>query len=803
MIILMATTAGVSIRGLQAIQHQLETIVDENEAKVELVAELRKTNRNKLIALQQALLVDDVDTTNNLLAFHSEQQQIYEKSYQTLYSLAQTTAEQDILSEILDISQQANRMHGTVKHLATGMDKITAQELHWKSVVPAQNDVQYSLDRLIGFYKLQIEAATTTTNNRLLQVKHSVFSLAGLVTLLCLLIAYRVFLTIHRSEQHALQNQQNLESMVKSRTTELAEEVRIRRLAERKSHNEHKRLAATLASISDSVITVNSSAEIDYVNHSAEILLGKCNREIRGSSFSALLQLKSDKTGHLISFDELTNNNNFGTHLQLQSDNELVDVHCSITEIYDDNPRLARFVVVLRDISESKALSRQLEHEATHDSLTGLINRREFERRIEQALNKCNEYDIQQTFCFIDLDRFKQVNDSCGHAAGDALLQEISKRVSNSLSSDDTLARIGGDEFGVILNNCDAETGISRAENIKTIVQSYQLNHNNKMIGVGASIGVVEINSTIPNMEELLRMADTACYLAKENGRDCVSLYKPENQEIQKYRSELDWSAKIKNALDTRGFKFHCQPIQGVSSEHAESTHYEVLLRMIGQEGELVYPGTFLPAAERHGLMVDIDRYVIQHTFEWLASNPQHSASGRFSINLHSDSISDQSFLSFVIDVIESTEICMSSIIFEITEAAAVNNLDNALVFMTALSELGCEFALDDFGKGFSSLTSLKDLPVDYLKIDGGFIKDLLDNQTDEATVKAIIELARALEKQTVAEFVESTEIRDKLTTLGVDYVQGFGIARPAAIGTLFGQEENQSAINASLDKAA
>ena len=797
-IVLMGAVTAKSLSGMRAIHQEFDLTIQTYNEKLQLTTVLLEGYRESLLSIQSMLLIEDVSQIDELDRRYSVHSRTTNSAWENLHVLTRNSSELERLERIRISSQTSDSLYRQIKTLASAADFDTAKKVLAVELVPVQNQLQSELNDIADKYEELAKVANRAAYKKLSNIKQNLIILTALVSLLCLLVAYRIFLIVKRDEQQFITQQQNLEATVSSRTLELAGETLERKSAEQKVRRQQKRLATTLASIGDGVISTDIEGLVEYVNPAAELLLGKDLADLVGTPVAEVLILKDHSSSQNLILENLREREStLSESLLVTNSATPVAVQLSITEIKDESSNEAGSVIVLRDVSETRALTRELEFEATHDSLTGLVNRREFEKRVRTALETAEDYPNVHTFCFIDLDRFKIINDTCGHAAGDRLLQELSSRISKSLRPEDTIARIGGDEFGILLDNTDVKAGVIKAEKIKAAVQEYRLSYEDKFFSVGASIGVVEINSSVPSVKELLKMADTACYMAKENGRNCVSLYQPGNTDLQQQRNEIDWANKIRVALQNHGFQLHCQPIQGVSTAHSESTHYEILIRMLDDNNELVYPGSFLPAAERHGLMAEIDRYVIQHAFHWLADNPVLSDTHRFSINLTGDSLSDPGFLAFVVETIDTTRVSLNSVIFEITESVAVNNLENAVEFMETLSELGCEFALDDFGKGFSSLTSLKNLPVDYLKIDGGFIKDMLESRTDEATVKAIIELARALDKQTVAEFVESQEISDKLAHLGVDYVQGFGIARPASISSVFGLDDNQTRIAA------
>ncbi|ALS96946.1 EAL domain-containing protein [Lacimicrobium alkaliphilum] len=437
------------------------------------------------------------------------------------------------------------------------------------------------------------------------------------------------------------------------------------------------------------------------------------------------------------------------------------------------------------DITERKESNLSLEYMATHDPLTGVHNRREFERSLKSALEQANQSGEELTLLYMDLDQFKVVNDTCGHKAGDVLIKQLSKQLNDVVEGKGLLARLGGDEFGVLLQGEQAskDNAFLLANKLLNVLQQFRFVWENRIFTLGISIGLVPYDEQIQTSEQLLSMADSACYMAKEEGRNQIHAYSKEDEKIQRYETELHWVSLINQALQHDRFELfyqHYHPLHKL----AEGYHYEILLRMRGEEGEeMVSPGTFLPAAERYNLTAQIDKWVIEHYFKWLADNPQHKQQlVKANINLSGHSLGDKELRLFVLNAFEKYAIPYNKICFEITESVAIIKMDETLQFIKTFHQLGCQFALDDFGSGFSSYGYLKSLPVDFVKIDGSFVRDLLIDPVDMAMVRSIKEVAKAMGMQTVAEFVESKEIMIELGKIGVDYAQGYGVARPASI---------------------
>jgi diguanylate cyclase (GGDEF)-like protein/PAS domain S-box-containing protein len=436
----------------------------------------------------------------------------------------------------------------------------------------------------------------------------------------------------------------------------------------------------------------------------------------------------------------------------------------------------------ISDVTDRKQSNISLEYLATHDSLTGVYNRREFERRLQSGLLKAQNKNSDLTLLYMDLDQFKVVNDTCGHKAGDLLIKQLSQKLDAVVMEKGILARLGGDEFGVLLEGDNAQMAYLLANKLLNAVQEFRFIWENRIFTLGISIGQVPWQPNINSPEQLLSMADAACYLAKERGRNQVHTYSAEDEHMQRYESEMSWVSHINHALENDSFELYYQHYQALS-KHIKGHHYEILLRMRDQEGRIVLPGTFLPAAERYNLTAQIDRWVVENYFRWLADNPQHNAElTRVNINLSGHSLADKELKLFVLNAFEKHKIPYKKVCFEITESMAILKMDETLEFINTFHKLGCLFALDDFGSGFSSYSYLKNLPVDQVKINGSFVKDILVDPVNMAMVNSIKDVAKAMGMETVAEFVESTEIMVELGKMGVDFAQGYGVAKPHAL---------------------
>ena len=409
------------------------------------------------------------------------------------------------------------------------------------------------------------------------------------------------------------------------------------------------------------------------------------------------------------------------------------------------------------------------------------MNRAEFERRLSRILEKQREDGTTHALAYLDLDQFKIINDTCGHIAGDELLKQLAPQLQAEVRQRDTLARLGGDEFGILLEHCTLDQAHRAVEALRHAVTEMKFVWEGKNFNIGVSIGLVPVTPTSGDKTELLKQADAACYAAKERGRGRIHVYLEDDAALVQRQGEMRWVGRINGALDEDRFRLCAQPIVPLNREPI-GLHYELLLRM-EESGTLVVPGAFLPAAERYGLAVRTDRWVVKTALRWLAANPEHLQDlALCSINLSGHSMGDDDFLQFVFDQFAATAVPAEKICFEVTETAAIANLARASQFMAKLKQRGCLFALDDFGSGLSSFAYLKSLPVDILKIDGAFVRDVNGDDVDLEMVRAINEIGHVLGKQTVAEFVEDVHILETVRTMGVDFAQGFGVGHPELI---------------------
>jgi diguanylate cyclase (GGDEF)-like protein/PAS domain S-box-containing protein len=544
----------------------------------------------------------------------------------------------------------------------------------------------------------------------------------------------------------------------------------------------------TLASIADGVITTDINGAVEYINPVAEDLTGRNIGAAKGLALETLLRLVDEPNRRTVPNPvEVVMKQDRTIEaspniLLLRDDGTEIPIALSAARIRDRTGVVTGVVLVLHDVSRERQYAARLSYQASHDALTGLINRTEFERRLAFALQSAAEQDRHHAVMYMDLDQFKIVNDTCGHAAGDQLMRQVSTLLQECLREGDTLARLGGDEFGVLLENCLPDAASRVADKLRQTVADFHFAWSKLSFSIGASIGLVNIEDDLFTLAEVMRMADTACFMAKEKGRNRVQVYHPGDSEVANRQGEMEWVGRLQKALEETRFLLYAQDIKPLRGPCDGGVHCELLIRMLDENGKIVPPMAFIPAAERYNLMPAIDRWVLRtalSTLSEIRADPTRDQIDLCAINLSGASVGDERFLQFVREQLDRFDVPRHTICFEITETVAIANLDKAARFIRELKELGCRFSLDDFGAGMSSFAYLKHLPVDFLKIDGVFVKDMADDPIDRAMVEAINNVGHVMGKQTIAEFVDGERVMTALREIGVDYAQGFGVARP------------------------
>ncbi|MCR4332291.1 MAG: EAL domain-containing protein, partial [Sulfuricaulis sp.] len=553
---------------------------------------------------------------------------------------------------------------------------------------------------------------------------------------------------------------------------------------------EKVRAQVTLESIGDGVITTDAEGRIVYMNPVAEQFTEWKGDAARGKPLSEVFKIFDEDSNRLEEYpihyclQEGRIIRHDSHHLLMSHEGGKIEVQDSAAPIRDRDGAILGAVVVFHDVTEIQSMARRMAFLASHDPLTGLLNRREFETRLNQVLESAQAGQREHALLYLDLDQFKIVNDTCGHIAGDELLKQLANHMQKEIRASDVLARLGGDEFGVVLEDCSVDKAKQIAELLRQSVKDFRFLWESRTFEIGVSIGLVPISRDSGGITEVMSAADSACYVAKDHGRNRIHIYQPGDRAMAQRRGEMQWVHRLRQGLENNSFDLYCQAIVPLSEEASPSARfYEILVRV--QDEDLVLPAAFIPAAERYHLMPSIDRWVIRTVFSMLEEHQARSGGGepagsaRFAINLSGQSLGDEKFLEFVMQQFAQHRISPASICFEITETAAIANLARARDFIARFKSMGCHFALDDFGSGLSSFGYLKSLSVDYLKIAGDFIEGMVEDPVDHAMVEAINQIGHVMGLTTIAESVENAPILNSIREMGVDYAQGLGIDIP------------------------
>jgi diguanylate cyclase (GGDEF)-like protein/PAS domain S-box-containing protein len=548
----------------------------------------------------------------------------------------------------------------------------------------------------------------------------------------------------------------------------------------------HATAREALEALGEGVITTDLEGRITYVNAAGEELIGRDAREALGLTLLEVIELVEEGARKALG-DPVRQCLTSGSRVQVGRRGMVVSgdgegersIELNVAPLRDAAGDLSGTVIALRDVSDLRGLTRQMSYQASHDALTGLVNRREFERRLEESLSDAHTSGHRHVLCYLDLDRFKAVNDECGHTAGDSMLREVAGLIKDAVRDSDTVGRLGGDEFGILLAGCPLDKARQIADDAVRSVAEYRFVWKDKIFTIGVSVGLVEISRESGSLEDLISAADSACYVAKRQGGH-VHVYSARDEAAARSRGEIQWLQRLQAALRDGRFELHAQPIVAVDESVGTGPGLEVLLRLRDEAGTAATPAEFMVAAERYRLMPHVDRWVVQTALAAFARGVLKLAPGRsLCINLSGQTLGDAAFLEFVVDCLDRTGVSPDRVCFEVTENSVITNIDHARRFIGVLHGMGCQFALDDFGRGLSSFANLKNLQLDYLKIDGYFIRNLANDSVNQAMVTAMIKLARSLNFQVIAEHVEDATALDSARRMGVDYLQGYQIGRP------------------------
>jgi diguanylate cyclase (GGDEF)-like protein/PAS domain S-box-containing protein len=551
-------------------------------------------------------------------------------------------------------------------------------------------------------------------------------------------------------------------------------------------HRAHATAWEALDALGEGVLTTDLDGHIVYVNKAGQDLLGRPAADTLGKTLLEVLDLVeegdrktlADPVRQALTTGGRVHVGRRGMVVSGNGDRER-SIEVSVSPLRDALGEISGTVIAVRDVSDLRGLTRQMSYQATHDALTGLVNRREFEHRLQDAIESAQGGAHRHVLCYLDLDRFKAVNDDCGHTAGDSMLREVAALIKDAVRDSDTVGRLGGDEFGILLVGCPLEKARQIADDVVRAVADYRFVWKDKIFNIGVSVGLVEISRESGSLEDVISAADSACYVAKKQGGH-VHVYSARDEAAARSRGEIHWLQQLQSALKDGRFELHAQPIVAVEPAGATGPGLEVLLRLKDENGVSVAPAEFMRAAERYRLMPHVDRWVVQTALAALGRGAVRVPPGRsLCINLSGQTLGDAGFLEFVVDCLDRTAVAPDRICFEVTENSVITNIEHARRFIGVLHGMGCQFALDDFGRGLSSFANLKNLQLDYLKIDGYFIRNLASDTVNQAMVTAMIKLARSLNFRVIAEHVEDMSALDSAKRMGVDFVQGYQVGRP------------------------
>jgi diguanylate cyclase (GGDEF)-like protein/PAS domain S-box-containing protein len=747
---LMLAMTALGLSHMASIHHRLEVLVHQHNVKTDLLGAMRNAARERsVILLRLAIATDPFEIDQGIVEFRQVASD-FMVSRRGLTDMELSARERTLLDESRELTRRS------VEAQERALEKILAGELEPAKVelleqaIPLQAQVLAHLDAMLT---LQQEAGLVAVEQTAARYRAAVafmLLLGGAALLLGAMVARTVVRRTARIESALFR--------------------------------EKERAQVTLHAIGDAVITTDTRGLVDYLNPAAEHLTGWRSHLARGRSLVEVFRTVREGSGEPILHplihavpDGTASSLNQGAILISRDGRESAIEEVS-APIRDRTGRVIGAALVFRDVSKAREMARKLSWAATHDALTGLVNRAEFERRLDELVITARQEGRQHAVLYMDLDQFKLVNDTCGHSAGDEMLRQITTCLQAQLRDSDTLARLGGDEFGVLLEGCPMDRAARIAESLRAAVSDYRFHWQGKVFNVGVSVGVAAVADHLKSVANVLSDADAACYLAKEKGRNRVHVTQLGDRELSRRQGEMNWVQRINEALEQHRFCLYHQQILPVAN--GGPAHTEVLLRMLDGDGALIAPMAFIPAAERFGMMPAIDRWVIGRVLNHLRRTDD-ARDGHYAVNLSGQSLCDARMLDYIVSMLRDTGVDPRRVCFEITETMAIANLSRARRFISVLNGMGCRFSLDDFGAGMSSFGYLKQLKVDYVKIDGSFVRDMAVDRISRAMVESINQIGHLMGIETIAECVGHKGLMEQLEAIGVDYAQGFGLHAP------------------------
>jgi len=769
MLLLILILSLVSLVSAGYLERHLRIIVDEHNAKADLMVTMRNSAKNRSMSLLRMLLASNVLERNAEVQEFERNLKIFKYAQSALMSMALSSDERKVLSAEKNISKSVVETQSRVAALLLQDQIVAASQLLHSDAMPAYQKAIDKLEELIQVQRVASSEDKDVARLAFSQAISLILLLGGGAILVGSLVAFIV----------------------------------IRRIlgAEADLFRAKERAQVTLASIAEGVITTDATGRVEYINKVAESILQRNNESSVGKPLLEVFPVKSEADGSYLPDDfiqqviEARIPNSAKIPMVLHHpDGEQHAIEYSVSPIKDQDNSVSGTIVVFKDVTEIRSMIERMIFQGTHDALTGLLNRLEFEQCLKSAIQSAQQQNARHVMCYIDLDQFKVVNDTCGHIAGDEFLKQLSDVLRQNVRRSDLLARLGGDEFGVLLQNCRLAKAVQIINELRDAVNVNRFVWADKSFEISASFGLVEINEASGGITEVFSAADSACFMAKDLGRNRVHVYQPDDKALTKRRDELQWLPRIRHALENGNIKLYQHRIMPLK-KNLSNNFYEINVRLHEPNGNIVPPSAFIPAAERYDLMPQLDRYVVEHAMDYIARyvelNPKKRA--LWSINLSGQTLCEPSFYQFVEQCAKEKSVPPDMVCFEVTETAAVTNLTNAGIMIRQLRQQGFKFALDDFGSGLSSFTYLKKLPVDYLKIDGSFVRDIARDPIDRAMVTSIYQISQVMGLRTVAEYVEDRKALQCLKEIGIDFAQGNWLHEPESMEINAGSEAPNS----------
>ena len=756
--ILLVTFAALTFISFQIkeTQAQIDEVVTTNNKKSRLLVEMQQAARERSLALYKMINTKAPAEYNAVYKKFQSYADDFNKARQTLLAMPLSAEEAKLIKRQGKLSRLALPLQNIIIKLVDKNRFKDAVNILINKSIPAQNIVLSQISKIIDFQNDNNEKIVAQLQDKVEKNIIIIIVMSAIILILTVLTALYVITRITKTEEQL--------------------------------YFEKELAQITLHSIGDGVITVDKDYIIQTINPVAEMLADVKSRDVINNNILSIYDGENpkqrsemnenlEKTGIQRSLFDFTLTKKDGTKYEVEH---------TIAPIIDHNKTILGAVIILRDVTEVRTMEKRLSYQASHDALTGLINRREFEVRLKQTIRNALAEDLTHSICFLDLDKFKIINDTSGHAAGDEFLKQVSKTIQSLLRQTDVLARLGGDEFAIILDSCSIYQAKNICNQIIKKIKDTRFNWGKNSFEAGASIGIVPITKLTVSVSEVMSSVDAACYEAKDKGRNRVQVFEPNDAEFVKHQLETSWIQKIKTAIDENQFELYFQELQNINPTHPTPTSIELLIRL-NDKGNVISPDSFIPTAERYNLMPMIDEWVISNTFDFInAYNEKHDSDIRVAINLSGQSLSEDSVLNLITNKLRKNKHLKKELIcFEITETAAIANMSKAIEFIAQIKQIGCKFSLDDFGSGLSSFSYLKSMPVDNIKIDGVFIRDIHIDPINKIFVESIHNISKIMGIRTTAEYVENEDILNCIKSIGIDYAQGYHISKPSSVKNL------------------